>query len=107
MKRAIIFYNIEQSNFTFSTETFTFVFSSLFNLHRFIKNYKENRENEAYKIYSRFNIDIIAVDYFDIILYSLIEKRGFKIIKKGGVVLKCLKDITLNGEIRTNKNYNV
>ena len=107
MKRPVIFYNIDQSNFTFSTDNFVYVFSSLFNLQRFLKTYKGNREKETYKISSRFNIDIVAIDYFDIILYSLIEKRGFKVIKKGGEVLKCLSDIILDGEIRTSKNFNV
>jgi len=30
MKRPVIFYNIDQSNFTFSTDNFVYVFSSLF-----------------------------------------------------------------------------
>ena len=106
-----IYYNIDDSNYVFRTENFKFYFSSRFYLERFVKSYLKNRELETYKLTSRHNILIDCVDYFDIILYSNIEKRGFKIksqksmITNGQeVVFSCLQNIVLNGEIKILRN---
>jgi len=100
-----IYYNIEETEYIFQTENFIFYFSSLFYLQKFIEKYKENREEIQYKLSSRYNIEFDSIDYCDFILYSKIEKRGFKIVcKNSEVVFKCLKNLKLNGEIRTLKN---
>jgi len=100
-----IFHNIEETDYIFETENFEFHFSSMLYLVKFKERYKENREKLLYKLSSRYNIEFVANDYFDFILYSSIEKRGFKVVcKKKGEIFRCLKDIILDGEIKTSKN---
>jgi hypothetical protein len=71
----------------------------------FVDRQKAHREQMKYMLSSRYNIEIDAVDYFDIILYSGIERRGFRITdKRNRGVYVCLKEITLSGEIKMMPN---
>jgi hypothetical protein len=103
--RAKIYYNINESDYTLTTETMVFYFSSKLYLDKFIEKYEHNRKTIQYMLSSRFNIEFTANEYFDVILYTQIEKRGFRIVKLvGGEVFKCLKDMILNGEIKMLRN---
>lgn len=99
-----IYHNINESEYSFDTGSMTFFFSSLLYMNKFVERYEKNREDLKFKLSSRYNIDFEAIDYFDIILYDKIEKRGFRIISKEGVVFECLNNIRLNGVIRMLKN---
>lgn len=101
-----IYYNIDDSNLTVKTPNFVFYFSSDLNKQRFEERIEKNRESLKYNFVSRFRIDFEANDYFDFILYSKIEKRGFKIVNKNGGVITCLELAKLNGEIKTLKSCN-
>lgn len=97
-----IYYNIGESDYIFKSENFEYYFSSLLYRNKFAERYMKNRENLQYKLTSRYNIEFLANDYFDIILYHSVEKRGFKVISiKSGECFKCLSEIKLNGEIKT------
>lgn len=95
-----IFNNIDKSHLTVKTENFKYYFSSDLNQKRFKDRLKENRENLKYNFKSRFIINFEANDYFDFILYSKIEKRGFKIVNKRGEIITCLELVKLSGEIK-------
>lgn len=95
-----IHYNIDESDFIVETENFILFFSSELYVIKFLEKYKENRIDLTYKLTSRYNIEFFSNDYFDFILYSNIEKRGFKIqCKNTGVIYKCLKEVKLVGTI--------
>lgn len=96
-----IFNNINESHLYIKTERFIFYFSSNLNMQRFAERFKDNRINLKYNFKSRFMIDFEANDYFDFILYAKIEKRGFKVVNKRGEIIRCLNNLTLNGEIKT------
>lgn len=96
MNRPKIFYNIDESTFVFYTENFAFYFSSVFYMNKFMEEYEKNRKHLEYKFTARFCITFDASDYCDIILYSNIEKRGFKLIKLStGRIYRNLNDIKL------------
>lgn len=102
-----IFYNINESVYQFATENFKYYFSSMLYMYKFEERYKQNRDEMQYKLSSRYNITLHAPDYFDFILYSTIEKRGFRVVDKRGGMFTCLKETTLNGEIKTLQSCNV
>ena len=91
----------------FGTDNFRYYFSSLLYLNKFEERYKKNRENMQYQLFSMYNIQLDIPDYCDLILYYKIEKRGFRVVDKRGVKITCLKDIKLNGEIKTLQKCNV
>lgn len=104
MTRKKVYHNIKESCYKFETDNIIYVFSSMFYLNNFKKRYEENRKNINYQLSSRYNIEFKAIDYFDIIMYNNIEKRGFYIILKSGGEVECLNNIILNGEIKTLKS---
>jgi hypothetical protein len=100
-----IYYNIDESVYNFETENFVYYFSSELYHSKFMSNYLKNRTELSYKLTSRYNIDLQNNDYFDFILYSNIEKRGFKTIcKNTGGVFKCLKEVKFHGTITKTSN---
>jgi len=103
--RPKIYYNVQKSKYCLETPTLIFYFSSSLYLEKFFSTYEENRLEQEYKFTSRYNIPFNITDYFDIILYSSIEKRGFYVVIKKGGELSCLNEIILDGEIKTKKNY--
>ena len=103
--QAKIFYNILETDFKFQTSTHIFYFSSLYYENKFRERYIRNREELKYKLSSRYNIDFNIIEYFDVILYSNIEKRGFYILSLGDrEVCRCLKNLRLDGVIKMLKN---
>lgn len=100
MGKSIIFYDLKNSFYFYESENFTFYFSSKFYLDKFSNNFLDNRDTMYYKFTGRYQIEFNCCDYFDIIFYASIEKRGFFIKTKTGVEVNCLKEIELNGEIK-------
>jgi len=98
-----IFYNILESEYTFETNNLIFYFSSTLYLEKFMERYFDNRIEMCYRLSSRYNIAFDCDDYFDTILYSSIEKRGFRIYdKKSEVFFKCLNKVKLDGRMKIN-----
>jgi len=103
--RPIIYYDLNKSRYFYQSKNFLFVFSSEFYENKFSNKVKENRKDLKYKLSSRFNIDFECNDYFDIILYTQVEKRGFLIKSLNSeVVFECLNQVKLGGVIKTLKN---
>lgn len=79
-----IYLNLDETEFVYryfeNKNYFDFYFSSEFNLSRFKLKIKDYLNLEESKIKNRFQIDKIDLElFFAIVLYTKIEKRGFKI----------------------------
>lgn len=85
--RSGIYHNLKESHYTVSNSEAVFFFSSVVNLKKFLKRYKEHR-NEFDRKMKKFtgetpyNLDTLA----DVVLYETIEKRGFHCWVKGVVM---------------------
>lgn len=75
----VIYQDIEKSNYTLEIDNIIFYFSSLFNLDRFEKRYKDYTDLEERKIINKYHVSIDMKKYLLICLYNNIEKRGFLI----------------------------
>lgn len=83
-----IYYNLKESDYTYTIDNFEFVFSSLFYLNLFKMNLdsylKFEQEKLNYKLKNDINLkEVILLDH-----YKQIEKRGFLVYYKN----KELKD---------------
>ena len=99
----MVCYDLKKTEFKVEFNRFVFYFSSDIMQKKFESNIKEFCESEKFKIQGRFNIEVELNDYFSIVYYSKLEKRGFRVydkIREGEIL--CLKDIKLNGELLTN-----
>ena len=77
-----VYYNLKESEFTYTYENLTFYFSSVFNLTRFIKRYPALISDELLKLKAKYDC-IIYADYIVILhLYKKLEKRGFYVLYK-------------------------
>lgn len=79
----VIYQDIERSNYSLKIDHIIFYFSSLFNLNRFEKRYKDYTNLEERKIINKYHVNINMYDYLLICLYKAIEKRGFLIEYNG------------------------
>lgn len=77
--RAIVYNNIDDSNFTYEIGKLRLYFSSEFNLNRFRKGYETYISEENYKLENKYHVNLIANYYLLIAFYKKIEKRGFRI----------------------------
>lgn len=103
--RAIIYSDLQETEFKYQAEKFIFHFSSMFYLNKFKEEIDDFRDKIRRKFTTLYLIPVELNDYAAIILYSKIEKRGFYIVSretKG--VINWLGNITLNGVIKTNAN---
>lgn len=96
MTRRGIEYNLEISPYTYKLENITYYFSSTIYRNNFIENYENNRKLIGDKLFKRYGLKIEYNEYFDLILYSIIEKRGFY-IKVGDKPCQKVNNLTLNG----------
>lgn len=101
-----IYHNIKESDYSFSTENFTFFFSSQFYKRKFIEKYLEHREDINYFLKARFGVEVDLPDYADFILYQKIEKRGYRVQDNKRGVEIWENQAKLSGEMRTKRNYN-
>jgi len=77
--RPKIYYSLKESKFKLDVGNYVLYFSSEFYLNKFKTMQPIYTKTEREKLISRFNILVRSNNYFDIILYKLIEKRGFLI----------------------------
>lgn len=101
-----IYNNLLDSTYKVNTGDIVFVFSSEFYKGKFIDLQKENREKLRRSLHNRFLIDCVFNDYFDIILYKKIEKRGFLIYSRGEM-FTCPNQVKCVGVKKIEKNYQI
>lgn len=77
--RAIVYNNIEDSNYKLEVGKLRLYFSSEFNLKRFNDNYEKYIIDENFKLENKYHVKILANYYLLIAFYRKIEKRGFRI----------------------------
>lgn len=79
MQDNIIYYNINESDYTIDYKNLKFYFSSKYYRDKFRNRYKSFIQEENYKLQSRFNINLDFREMLLFYLYQRIEKRGFKV----------------------------
>ena len=79
----MIYYNLDESDYTFIYNNYTFYFSSLFYKEKFVREYVKFIKDETAKLHLRYKCSIVADEMILILLYKKIEKRGFKVIFNG------------------------
>lgn len=93
-----------KSGFKYETDNFIFVFSSDFNLKRFEDKAIKMHEKLKIEMKSRFGMEISLYEFCCFAVYKDHEKRGFRVLGKNGEVIEWLKNLRLDGEIKTLKN---
>lgn len=88
MEKVIVYQNIEESTYDFNLGDFKFYFSSEFNLNRYKENVLKYITTEIYKLKNRYGFtDEKTLQTLKLALsltyYKLIEKRGFRVYRKG------------------------
>lgn len=105
MAKSKIYPNLEETEFTYNTDHFIFYFSSLFYKNKFTEEVQDFRDKINNKFKGLYLMPTNLDDYADIVYYSKVEKRGFRVkIIETNEVVKWLGSITLDGVIRTNGN---
>lgn len=78
-----IYYNLDETEYTYTYDDLKFYFSSIKYLEKFKNNYINYIKNETLKLNSKFKCIINLDNILLINLYKLIETRGFKVKYKG------------------------
>lgn len=96
-------YDLNVSEYRYTTGNLTFVFSSQLHLDKFKNKVKENQEIINYSLTRRFNIKCDVTELANVVLYRKIETRGFLIVTNEGVEL-CQENLIFVGGKVTVKN---
>lgn len=84
-----IIFDLKESNYKYSFEGLTFVFSSELNMNKFKQKIKEYIKQETYKLsYKYSNLNLNFDLFLSVALYKKIEKRGFLIYQNEDIELK-------------------
>lgn len=75
-----IYHSLDESEYTFTYDKLTFVFSSNLYLKKFMGIYKEYLKERTAKLQSQFKSTLYADELILIDLYRKIEKRGFRVL---------------------------
>lgn len=78
-----IYYDLNESDYTFQYGKLLFTFSSQFYLDKFKNEHSEYIKNETLKLNSKYNCNLYCDEMLLIDLYKKIEKRGFKVLYDG------------------------
>lgn len=78
-----IYYDLNDSVYTFQYDKMLFYFSSKFYLNKFKMKYVEYIKNETLKLQTKYSCILYADEMFLLDLYKKIEKRGFKVLYDG------------------------
>lgn len=101
-------YYLKETEFIASTEKYVFHFSTQVRANKFLDQREEHLKDLENKLKSQYGISVKLNDYSDFILYSKLEPKGCYIIDiESREVIEWLKDIILDGVIKTNENSNV
>ena len=99
-----VYHNLLESEYAISNNEVAFFFSSMFYLNKFMVGYKQHREDFRKRVERTFinhplNSDFIA----DLHFYKRIEKRGFRVVFKGGdLSWRKIHELELAGKINKN-----
>jgi YHS domain-containing protein len=103
VKRYKVYLNIDESEFIHEDKGIKYFFSSEFNLMRFSEKVDDFIKEQSQRINIKYTVPIDLKEYLKIVLYTDIEKRGFRIETPKGVINSWQK-ILFVGEITTKKN---
>ena len=78
----MVYQNIFESDYYYDFGEYRLYFSSLFNRRRFRERIEEFIFDENIKLSNKYGIKIDLTNYFVIVLYKKIEKRGFRVYNK-------------------------
>lgn len=81
-----IYYDLNESVYTFQYDKLRFYFSSKFYLSKFKNEYIEYLKNETLKLKSKYNCILYADEMLLLDLYKKIEKRGFKVLYNNSLI---------------------
>lgn len=79
MRVGKVYKNIEDSDYVFNFQRFTFYFSSKFYIDKFKKELDNYIDIEKNKLFKRHDIILESSEYLALSLYKKIEKRGFRV----------------------------
>ena len=79
-QRGVYFDTKDSEDFFFIYNNLKLYFSSDFNLERFKNKVSQFTFEENSKIFNKYKVNIEMIDYFVLVFYKQIEKRGFKIL---------------------------
>lgn len=92
-----IYYDLNESDYTFSYDKLTFYFSSRCYLEKFKNLYVNYIKQETLKLSSKYKCIVYGNEMILLSLYKNIEKRGFKVEYNGKVIdKKCFIDAIIN-----------
>lgn len=92
-----IYNNINDSTYTVCIDNIIYYFSSQLYKRKFLLRYKKERDVLNSKLSKKYKMSIEANILSDLLLYSTLEKRGFKVeTNKEGY--ECLQNINLQLE---------
>ena len=103
-RRSEIFYNLKSSKWVlYNKDThLRLYFSSKFYMQKFIETFDDEKDILSYRFKRMYKCNLDLSYFYDIVVYSKIEKRGFYITLKGES-FECLNNIILTGEKLINK----
>jgi len=74
-----IYLDLDESLYFYKVERYKFYFSSRLYRENFIKKYEAFIKQEKVKFEAKYNTVITDSNFFAFVLYSRIEKRGFRV----------------------------
>lgn len=91
-----IYYNLSESDYRVSFDGVVAYFSSPVTQNKYYQKRLEHRKEFNIYYSSKLGLQVDFGLLADIILYSKMEKRGFRLVMNGGEY-RCLNSITLGG----------
>lgn len=81
-----VYNDIEKSPYSFKYDKLTFYFSSQFYLNKFKREYIKFLKDETLKLKLKLKCNIYCDEIILILLYKIIEKRGFRVYKDNKLI---------------------
>ena len=91
-----IYHNLERSPYHVTIGGMTYWFSSVFYMQKFQELLQGNRKRLNASLTKRFKVDVDVPVLCDLVLYSTVEKRGFRVESEGELGL-CLNSLRFGG----------
>lgn len=77
MRLGKVYHRIEESDYCYQYQRFTFYFSSMLYIKKFEKELSNYVDLETRKLNFKYNVNLESGEYLALSLYKRIEKRGF------------------------------
>lgn len=84
-----VFNRLAESTYYYCAHGLRFYFSSRFNQERFMARLTANYQEHEAKFEKRYHVQLKSYTLPDILLYSQIESRGFRIVDENGGEATC------------------